>query len=174
MKRQNWIIAGVAVLALAVGLLLANRLKQPGAPKPGTAEILLSVPLKDLQNRGQSLAQYRGKVLVVNFWATWCPPCREEIPFFIEAQTKYAANGLQFVGIALDDPRQVAAFVDELELNYPVFIGGIPESELLRQLGNPGGGLPYTLIYDRSGRLREKILGGLDKARLEQLLTPLI
>lgn len=174
MTRQNWLIAGVAALALATGLGVATWLRQPGPAQPGVAEALLAAPMLDLQNRQQTLAQYRGKILVVNFWATWCPPCREEIPFFIEAQSKFDPNGLQFVGIALDNNEQVATFVQEYGVNYPVLIGGINESEILRKLGNPGGGLPFTLIYDRNGNLREKILGGLNKARLEQLLAPLI
>ncbi len=169
MNRQNRLIAGVAVLALAAGLVVATWLRQPGA-----AEALLTAPLPDLQKRTQTLAQYRGKILVVNFWATWCPPCREEIPVFIEAQAKYGAKGLQFVGIALDDPGKVAAFAREFGINYPVLIGGIGESEVLRRLGNAGGGLPYTLIYGRNGQLLEKIIGGLDQARLERLLRPLI
>jgi thiol-disulfide isomerase/thioredoxin len=174
MNRQTWLLAGVAALALAMGLGVATWLRQPGPSEPGAAEALLTTPLPDLQNRPQTLARYRGKILVVNFWATWCPPCRAEIPHFIEAQQKYGANGLQFVGIALDDPGQVADFVQEFSVNYPVLIGGVNESETLRQLGNPGGGLPYTLVYDRQGNLQEKILGGLDPARLERLVAPLI
>jgi thiol-disulfide isomerase/thioredoxin len=172
MSRQNWLVAAMAALALAGGFGAASWLKQPGPAQPGAAEMLLSAPLKDLQDQPQTLGQYRGKVLVVNFWATWCPPCRAEIPAFIEMQRKFGANGLQFVGIALDSPDQVSAFAQEFGINYPVLIGGINESEALRQLGNPGGGLPYTLIYDRSGNLREKLIGGLDEARLEHLLTP--
>lgn len=174
MNRQNWLIAAVAALALLAGLGVANWLKQPGPTQPDAAEALLSAPLLDLQNQPQTLAQYRGKTLVVNFWATWCPPCREEIPFFIETQAKFDTKGVQFIGIALDNSQQVVAFVHEFDINYPILIGGIHESEILRQLGNPGGGLPFTLIYDRNGNLREKIIGGLDKARLEHLLNPLI
>ena len=174
MNRQYWIVAAVAGLALASGLGVATWLRQPASTQPGAAEALLSAPLQDLHNQQQTLAQYRGRILVVNFWATWCPPCREEIPLFVEAQQKFGAQGLQFVGIALDNPQQVAGFVQEFGVNYPVLIGGVNESEALRKLGNSGGGLPYTLIYDRSGTLREKIIGGLDRARLEHLLAPLI
>ncbi len=174
MRHPGWLVAGVAMLALAAGVGVATWLRQTDPALPGAPEALLSSPLADLYNQRHTLAQYRGKVLVVNFWATWCPPCREEIPVFVAAQRKYGADGLQFVGIALDDPRQVAEFVQELEVNYPVLLGGIHESEILRQLGNPGGGLPYTLIYDRDGRLRETVLGGLGEARLKRLLAPLI
>ncbi len=174
MNRQNWLFTGVALLALAAGVGVATWLRQPGPVQPDAAAALLAAPMSDLSNRPTSLAQYQGKVLVVNFWATWCPPCREEIPVFVDAQSKFGGKGLQFVGIALDDPRQVAGFAQEYGINYPVLIGGLNESEMLRKLGNPGGGLPYTLVYDRNGQLREKIIGGLDQARLERLITPLI
>jgi thiol-disulfide isomerase/thioredoxin len=174
--RQGAVIAGVAMLALAAGFGLSNWLKQlPTSEKgaePGVAEALLTAPMMNLENQPQKLDQYRGKVLVVNFWATWCPPCREEIPLFIQTQQELSGKGVQFAGIALDDPQQTAAFVQEFAVNYPVLIGGINESEALHNLGNPGGGLPYTLIYDRSGALREKIIGGLDKRRLQQALAP--
>ncbi|MEW6133011.1 MAG: TlpA disulfide reductase family protein [Pseudomonadota bacterium] len=174
MNRHNWLLASAAALALLAGAGVATWLKQPGTANPGAAEALFSASLPDMQNRRQTLARYRGKVLVVNFWATWCPPCREEVPVFIRAQTEHGGKGLQFVGIALDDPARVADFVRAFGINYPVLIGGIDESETLRKLGNPGGGLPYTLIYGRDGRLREKIIGGLDRARLERLIQPLI
>jgi hypothetical protein len=81
---------------------------------------------------------------------------------------------VQFAGIALDHPQQVADFVQKFGVNYPIFIAHTDESENMRSLGNHGGLLPYTLIYDRNGNLQEKILGGLDKTRLERLLIPLI
>ena len=174
MARQNWLLTGVAALALAAGLGVATWLRQAGPAQPDAVESLLNAELPDLQGRPQTLARYRGKVLVVNFWATWCPPCREEIPDFVKMQQEYESKGLQFVGIALDTSQQVAGFAQEFGINYPLLLGGIRESETLRGLGNPGGGLPYTLIYDRDGRLREKIMGGLDRARLERLILPLI
>ncbi len=174
MRRQRWLIAGIAALALAAGWGAAAWLRQPGPAQPAAAATLLTAQMPDLQNQLQTLAQHRGKVLVVNFWATWCPPCREEIPVFVEAQDQFGPQGLQFVGIALDDPAQVAGFARKFGVNYPILIGGLKEAETLRELGNSGGGLPYTLVYDRAGQLQAKILGGLDKARLESLIAPLI
>lgn len=168
------LLLAVALLALAAGIGAAIWHRQPSAPQPGAADTLLHASLPDLQNQRQTLAKYRGKVLVVNFWATWCPPCREEIPHFIETQQHLGANNVQIVGIALDNPSDVAAFAREFAVNYPILIGGIRESENMRALGNVSGGLPYTLIYDRQGQLRGKVIGRLDKTRLEQLLAPLI
>jgi thiol-disulfide isomerase/thioredoxin len=174
MNRQAALIAGVAILALAAGFGTAIWHQQPVESKSGAAEALLAAPLHDLQNQTRTLNQYRGKILVVNFWATWCPPCREEIPHFIEIQRQPNRKNVQFVGIALDNPSDVAGFAREFAINYPILIGGINESEMMRALGNASGGLPYTLIYDRDGKLREKIIGGLDKSRLDRLLAPLI
>lgn len=174
MNRQAAFIAGVAILALVAGFGAAIWHRQPGKLESGAAAALLAAPLNDLQNQTLKLNQYRGKVLVVNFWATWCPPCREEIPHFIEIQQQLKGENVQFVGIALDNSSNVAGFVQEFAVNYPVLIGGINESEMMRSLGNASGGLPYTLIYDRQGQLKEKIIGGLDKSRLERLLAPLI
>jgi thiol-disulfide isomerase/thioredoxin len=78
----------------------------------------------DLAGKAQALRQWQGKVLVLNFWAPWCPPCREEIPDFIRLQERHGQAGLQFVGVALDDPDKVAAFVDETGINYPILLGG--------------------------------------------------
>ncbi len=170
--RQAGLFGGVALVALVAGFALSSWLKQPGKADDGAAQALLSAPMADLQNQPQTLAQYRGKLLVVNFWATWCPPCREEIPHFVQTQRDLADKGVQFVGIALDTPQQVAPFALEMNINYPLLIGGINEQEALRKLGNPSGGLPYTLIYDKTGVLRERIIGGLDQRRLQQALAP--
>ena len=170
--RHGALMAGIAVLALILGFAAANWLRQPVEPETGAAQSLLSIELPDTENRLQSLKQFQGKTLVVNFWATWCPPCRDEIPHFVQAQRDLAANNVQFVGIALDDPVQVAAFALEMNINYPILMGGLHEQEALRKLGNPSGGLPYTLIFDKTGQLREKIIGGLDQRRLQQALAP--
>lgn len=170
--RQGVLFAAIALLALLTGFMISSWMRQPTPPEGGAAQALFSAPMHDLENRPQTLEQYRGKVLVVNFWATWCPPCREEIPYFIATQQELADKGVQFVGIALDDPAQVAPYVLEMNMNYPVLIGGINEQEAMRKLGNASGGLPFTLIYDRSGQLREQIIGGLDQARLQQALAP--
>lgn len=174
MSRQTALLATVALLALAAGIGMSIWHRLPGTPEPGVADTLLQASLPDLHNQPQTLGQYRGKVLIVNFWATWCPPCREEIPHFVETQERLTGENVQFIGIALDNPKDVAGFVREFAVNYPVLIGGINESEKMRALGNSTGGLPYTLIYDRQGQLKERIIGGLDKSRLELLLAPLI
>lgn len=138
------------------------------------AEHVLTARLTDLQGGAVTLERWRGRVLVVNFWATWCTPCREEIPAFVRLQERYGGRGLQFVGIALDQPAPVAAFAREFHINYPLLLGGLESMELLRQAGNRAGVLPYTLLIDRSGRVISREPGGLKEARLEGLIRPLL
>jgi len=110
--------------------------------------------LKDLEGKLHNADQWNGKVLVVNFWATWCPPCRKEMPMFVELQKQYADRGLQFVGIALDDPTMVQDFADNFLVNYPILIGDKSALDLTRKYGNYLGALPYTVIVDRKGIIR--------------------
>jgi thiol-disulfide isomerase/thioredoxin len=139
-----------------------------------SSETLMALRLADLEGRQQTVDQWRGKVLVVNFWATWCAPCREEIPAFVKLQDKYRTRGLQFVGIAIDARDKVQPFARELGINYPVLLGGIDTIEISRRAGNTIGALPFTLVLDRGGRIVSRELGKAQEMRLEALLQSLL
>ena len=160
-------VAACAGLAGGVALFLHGR----EASRDGAA--VLSLVLPDLDGKQQALAQWRGKVMVVNFWATWCAPCREEMPQFVATQTREAGNGVQFVGIAVDQVDKVREFIKEIPLNYPTLIGGMGAIELSRQLGNDLAALPFTIVLDRDGRVAHTQLGPLKPARLDPLLHDL-
>lgn len=130
--------------------------------------------LPDLDNQAQALNQWQGKVLVINFWAPWCPPCLKEIPDFIRLQDRFGAQGLQFVGIALDDPDKVSAFVAKSGINYPTLLGNAHATALSYHAGNRLGGIPYTILFDRQGQAVATLTGGVTEARLEALLKPLL
>ncbi len=124
------------------------------APAPAGAQVKpLDASFKDLEGRDQPLAQWRGKHVVLNFWATWCPPCLKEIPAFIELQQSLAARGLTFVGVALDEVEPVRTFVAEHGVNYPVLVGDQDVARLMSALGNEIGGLPYTVVLDPTGQV---------------------
>jgi thiol-disulfide isomerase/thioredoxin len=144
------------------------------AESRAAVERVYATRLADLKGDAQPLAQWRGKVLVVNFWATWCAPCREEIPVFVRLQERHGPRGLTFVGIAIDQPDKVASFAQEFRINYPMLIGNLETLELLRQVGNKAGVLPYTLVIDREGKLVTREPGGLKENKLEAILKPLL
>lgn len=140
----------------------------------GTAgEAIWAASLPDLAGRTQALQQWRGKVLVVNFWAPWCPPCRAEMPGFVELQRDYGQRGLQFVGIALDREDKVREFVAATGVDYPILMG-TAAPDLGRAAGNRTGGLPFTLVLDRQGRVAATLAGGIERTRLESLIAPLL
>lgn len=173
MRRRRIIVAAaVAAVAAAAGFGL-NLWRVSGDADADAAQAILAARLPDVTGREQALAQWQGKVLVVNYWATWCAPCREEMPMFVRLQDKYRDRGLQFVGIAIDQREPVARFAQELGINYPLLIGGIDTIELSRRAGNRAGGLPFTLVFDRRGRLAGTALGELKEAKLEAMLAPL-
>ena len=172
--RSYLLFAAVAIVSAAGGagyyLWSTSGPDSPGA----VAERLYAARLADLRGGAQPLEQWRGRVLVVNFWATWCAPCREEIPVFVRLQARYGTRGLQFVGIAIDQADKVAEFAREFGINYPLLLGGPEILELLRQSGNRAGVLPYTLVIDRGGKVVSREPGGLKESRLEGLIAPLL
>jgi peroxiredoxin len=141
---------------------------------PRDTSALFSLSLPDTSGQQQSLSQWRGKVLVLNFWATWCAPCREEMPEFVRAQREFGPRGLQFVGIAVDEPDKVAQFAKELELNYPALMGGYGAVELSKTLGNQLGALPFTVVIDRTGAVARTQLGPFTPSKLRATIGNLL
>ena len=167
MKNSVLIITGllIAVVAGAVGFLFQQHINKPqwaqvvignraddpvksliGTTRPGFA-------LQDMEGQQRNVREWDDHVLVINFWATWCPPCRDEIPSFIKLQEKYAGQGLQFVGIALQTAEEVKDFVAELGMNYPVLVGTEEVIKVAEEYGNRSGVLPYTVIIDRQHQI---------------------
>jgi thiol-disulfide isomerase/thioredoxin len=174
-RSRRVVVTVIAAAVIALGVGVATALWHRGdndAVRDGTA--VLNLVLPDLEGREQPLAQWRGKVLVVNFWATWCAPCREEMPQFVAAQARDGAKGVQFVGIAVDDPGKVQVYAREVKLNYPALIGGFGAIELSKALGNDLAALPFTVVVDRQGRVAATQLGPLKQAKLDALLARLL
>ncbi|HET7596201.1 MAG TPA: TlpA disulfide reductase family protein, partial [Burkholderiales bacterium] len=171
--RSRQILALVAVAVIAVSAGVGLHLWQLDG-QAAAAQSVMALRLPDLRGESQAVAQWRGKVLVVNFWATWCAPCREEIPAFVKLQSKYAARGVQFVGIAIDQPDRVAAFAREFGMNYAILLGGINTVDVTRTAGNTVGALPFTLVLDRDGDVASRQLGKIHEAELDGLLERLL
>jgi thiol-disulfide isomerase/thioredoxin len=173
-RRRGWLILVVGVALGAVALAAGMLLFRSGNAAARDGSVVLAMVLPDAQGQEQALAQWRGKVLVVNFWATWCAPCREEMPEFVAVQNRDGAKGVQFVGIAVDEPVKVRAFAKEIGVNYPTLIGGFGAIELSKTLGNDLSALPFTVVLDRQGRVVHTQLGALKATKLDSLLAQLL
>jgi thiol-disulfide isomerase/thioredoxin len=168
--------AGIASLAVLAGSALWFGARPDASPSavdisPGA---LYAAAFVDRDGKHQSLGQFQGRVLVLNFWATWCAPCREEMPGFARLQARWGPSGVQFVGLALDDAGKVARFGDELRINYPLWTGEGSVSDLSRRLGNRLGLLPQTAIVDASGTVVVTRIGAFEEEKLDQLLTGIL
>jgi thiol-disulfide isomerase/thioredoxin len=135
---------------------------------PGT---LYAASFRGLGGEPQSLGQFQGKVVVLNFWATWCGPCREEMPAFSRLQSAWAGKGVQFVGISSEDAQRVQPFAKSMGIGYPLWVGGDEVGELSRRLGNERGVLPHTVLLDRSGNVVESRVGAYPDGVLEKRLA---
>ena len=134
---------------------------------------LWSTKLPDAAGVQQSLAQFKGKPLVVNFWASWCGPCVEEMPALSAMQQKFAPKNIQFVGIGIDSAANVHKFLGSVKVNYPIYVAGFGGADLARSFGNDVGGLPFTVVIDRAGRVRYTKLGKVDPKELTRELDAL-
>ncbi len=170
MSRQGWLAAGFVVagaIALAAGFLasgwwLSGKGLQ-GEPAP-------VITLTDLGGQTRELSAWQGKLLLVNFWASWCAPCIDEIPLLVEAQARYGAKGLQILGPAFYEPEPIRAMVQRLRINYPVSADLAQADAAARALGNSSGMLPYTVLISRDGRVLKTVLGGLSREQLDTLV----
>ncbi len=149
------------------GLVSTQQLSPEAARK--AVDALFALTLPDLEGRPQALSQWRGKVLVVNYWASWCPPCIREMPAFSRLHSHYAPWGVQFVGIGMDEVSKMQAFVKTTPVSYPLLAADFANPNPALEIK----GLPYTLVIGRDGRVEMTRLGPLDEATLEPLLRRL-
>jgi len=171
----------VAIVGLLIGAGVGVGLKMTGQPDqtlaapPVTgndqpAERVPAFSYPDLEGRLRSRDEWSAKILVLNFWAAWCPPCREETPVFVGLQDDYIDDNVKFVGIAIDDPEPVREFAETYGVNYPILLGDIEAVALSREMGNRFEGLPFTVVAAPGGKILLRHAGGLTREQLEPVL----
>jgi peroxiredoxin len=164
-------ISGIAAVALTALLgLAASCSAQTSAVQAPDFTVI------DLNGKTITSAQYKGKVLFLNFWATWCPPCRAEVPDFVDIYTTHQAKGLEILGISLDtkEKSEVQAFVQQFKMNYPVVLETKVQTEKLLDDFKPGQFIPTTFVIDKKGRIRDKIVRAMDKEEILRIFNRLI
>jgi thiol-disulfide isomerase/thioredoxin len=169
-RREALILGAIgAGAAVAGGLFGALALQAQSG-----AAALLAAPFRDLSGARRTLREWRGRVVLCNFWATWCAPCREEIPMLVAVREVFAANGAEIVGIGIDQAAKIDEFAKTYGVTYPLLIAEAGAIELMRRLGNALGGLPYTVVVDRVGAVAHRRLGALTRAEVEGVLEGLL
>jgi thiol-disulfide isomerase/thioredoxin len=175
MNRRLLLSAGVAVAATVAGGLTLMGRKSQNAAAPAAASdpipALMQLQMPDLNGATHSLADFKGQPMVVNFWATWCAPCVKEMPELDALQKKYPH--IRFVGIGVDTAANMQKFVEKVQVSYPLWVIGAGAIDTLRKLGNPSGGLPFTLVFNADGGINRKILGEIQPDDLNQTLSSL-
>ncbi len=160
-----------ALLALGGGILARGFLSPTEATQPTP---LPDFTLPDVAGNQHAISEWQGKIRVINFWATWCPPCLKEMPEFIALQEQYAAKGLQFIGIAIDDQEPVEKYLASTKVNYPILIGDVTGIALAHQLGNIVDAVPFTVIVNQQGQIIHRQPGEFSKEEIMKIITPLL
>lgn len=163
MKRRSLVYAGAA--AAALGAFSAWQLYRPSGAVPArlAGDPFWGASLQTPDGRSLALASFYGKPLLVNFWATWCPPCVEELPLLEAFYQDHRSRGWQLLGIAIDQPSAVRSWLQRSPLSFPIVLGGLEGSQMGQQLGNATGGLPFSLLFSASGEILERKTGQLSK-----------
>lgn len=169
-RRDLLILGGVAAAAAVAGGIVGALALQS---RSGAAD-LLSSSFPDLTGRPRRLAEWQGRNILCNFWATWCAPCREELPLLDAAQQHHATKWLQVLGIGIDTAANIREYLKVVKISYPVLVGEVAAINLMRSLGNRSGGLPFTVVLDRSGTLRQRKLGAYSQAELSAEIASLL
>lgn len=166
---------GLAAVAAGAALWLATRparIEAPGAPAAHVSPAALyAAGFRDLRGEPQSLGQFQGRILVLNFWATWCAPCREEMPAFDRVHRRWQSRGVAFVGVSAEPPEKVERFRRDVPVGYALWVGGDEVGELSRRLGNRLGVLPHTVIFGPAGEVLDMKVGPYTEAELEARLA---
>jgi thiol-disulfide isomerase/thioredoxin len=169
-RRDFLILGGVGLAAAVTGAIVGPLVLQS---ESGAAD-LLSARYPDVAGVPRQLSEWRGRVLVCNFWATWCAPCREEVPMLIETRTRYAPKGAEVVGIGIDNAAKIRQFAADYKINYPVLVADATGLDLMRKVGNQMGGLPYTVVLDRTGSIGYRRLGILKDSELQKVVEGML
>ena len=171
MNRRQWIsIIAISLAALVAGVLTSQWIYKTGLASDPAIKAFFANPWQTPDGKSADTEKWRGKVLVVNFWASWCPPCVEEMPTLDKLQAEFKGQNVLFVGIGIDSPSNIREFLEKTPVSYPIVIGGLEGSNLSKQMGNSQGALPYTIIINAQGKSTNSKLGKISEEELRKAI----
>jgi thiol-disulfide isomerase/thioredoxin len=171
-NKQFAIIAALSAIFLGLGVVFGDKIRPVPAPvaastpataaaPAGTSTNLYARSLEDLSGKPQALSQWKGKPLLVNFWATWCGPCVQEMPELSAIANEEAGKRFNVIGVGIDSPTAMREFAAKHNIKYPLLVGGMGGTDIARDFGNANGGLPFTVLIGADGQVRKTYLGKL-------------
>ncbi len=171
MNRRQWIIITlISLLALLAGVFSSHWISKTGLASDPAIKAFFTNPWQTPDGKSIKSEEWQGKVLVVNFWASWCPPCVEEMPTLDLLQKEFLQQNVLFVGIGIDSPSNIREFLNMTPVSYPIVIGGLEGSNLSKQMGNTSGALPYTVIINSKGQAVYSKLGKISEDELRKAI----
>lgn len=168
LQRRQWLTGGVALAAAGAGVFWAERRWRPQPVLDGAEAAFWNARFDSPEGQPLAMSGFRGRPLLLNFWATWCPPCIEELPLLNAFHREHSGRGWQVLGLAVDRVEAVQAFTRRLPLQFAVAMTGFAGTDLSRQLGNPSGGLPFTVVFGADGRIAHRKIGQVKPDDLSQ------
>ena len=172
MNRRQWMmIGGISLLALLAGIFSSHWITQTGLASDPSIKAFFANSWQTPEGKPANSDDWRGKILVVNFWASWCPPCVEEMPTLDKIAQEYDSKNVLIVGIGIDSPSNIREFLEKTPVSYPIVIGGLEGSNLAKQMGNSQGALPYTVIVNQNGKAVFTKLGKISEEELKKAIN---
>jgi thiol-disulfide isomerase/thioredoxin len=161
MKKEIWLLGIFALLFGAIGIYFGLKKWEAPTPPANALHYFFNQSLPDINDKNEKMSNWHGKLLLVNFWATWCSPCVEEMPELSALQNSQEFKNLQIIGIGIDSSANIQEFATKYKISYPVYVAGMGGIELSRQMGNQQGGLPFTILFGPDGQVKKTYLGRL-------------
>lgn len=174
--KKNLVALALAIIGAAIGWQFGLHQKENTAPtiEQYSAQTLPEGQWQNLEGGQSRLTEWQGNILIINHWATWCEPCRREIPMFMTVREQYSDQGVELIGIAHDDEDTVRRYVDSMGMEYPQLLAGMGQGQKwLAQLGS-NGSLPLTIVFDRQGNLRARKLGLMSEQELHTAIKSIL
>ncbi|SNX29007.1 Thiol-disulfide isomerase or thioredoxin [Polynucleobacter meluiroseus] len=171
MNRKQWIIIiGISFLALIAGVLSSQWISNAKRVDEAGVKAFFANSWQTPDGHSANTQEWQGKLLVVNFWASWCPPCVKEMPTLNLLQKEYQQQNVIFVGIGIDSPTNIREFLQKTPISYPIVIGGLEGSNISKLLGNSQGALPYTVVINPQGKVISSKLGEISEDELRNAI----